>query len=110
MDRTTLGRQDCIEDCLRCYRACVETMMTHCLEHGGAHVEPAHIRLMMSCAEICRTAAHFMLMRSPHESHLCRECAEICEECARDCDRLGGMEDCVEQCRRCARSCRAMAG
>lgn len=110
MDTTTLGRQDCIEDCLRCYRVCFEMAMTHCLEHGGRHVEPGHFRIMMACAEICRSAAHFMLMRSEHEPHLCRECAEICEQCAADCERLGDMEDCVEQCRRCARSCREMAG
>ena len=84
--------------------------MTHCLELGGRHVEPRHFRIMTACAEICRTAAHFMLMRSEHETHLCRECAEICEQCAKDCAALGDMEDCVEQCRLCAEQCRKMAG
>ena len=48
MDTTTLNRQDCIDDCLRCYRVCFEMAMTHCLEHGGRHVEPGHFRIMMS--------------------------------------------------------------
>jgi hypothetical protein len=104
------NRQHCIEDCLRCYRVCVDTAMTHCLERGGRHVEPHHFRIMMACSEICRTAAHFMLMRSEHERHLCGECAEICEQCAESCERIGDMEDCAEQCRRCAKSCRGMAG
>lgn len=83
--------------------------MTHCLEHGGKHTEPKHFRLMMACAEICRTSAHFMLINTPHHKHTCRECAEICEECAKDCEGLDGMEECVRACRTCAQSCRKMA-
>ena len=99
----------CIEQCLRCYSTCLEMAMTHCLETGGKHVEPEHFRLMLACAEICRTSAHFMLLNSPHHKHTCRECAEICTECAADCERLGDMQDCVEASRRCADSCRSMA-
>ena len=99
----------CIDDCLRCYSACLGAAMHHCLEAGGEHVAPPHFRLMMACSEICRTSAHFMLIGTPHHKHICRECAEICEECARDCERLEGMESCVQACRRCAESCNAMA-
>ncbi len=99
----------CIEECLACYRTCLSSAMGHCLEVGGAHVEKKHFTLMMACAEICRTAAHFMLLGSPHHVHTCAECAEICSECADDCERLGDMEDCVAACRRCAESCRQMA-
>ena len=102
--------QSCIDECLRCYQACLGMAMTHCLGTGGKHVEPAHFRLMMACSEICRTSAHFMLLNSPHHKHVCRECAEICAECAKDCERVGGMDDCVQACKRCAESCRAMSG
>ncbi len=95
----------CIEACLGCYRACLGTAMNLCLETGGKHVEPVHFRLMMACAEICRTSAHFMLINTPHHKHTCRECAE----CADDCERIGGMEECVAMCRACAESCRKMA-
>jgi hypothetical protein len=101
--------QQCVDECLRCYGVCLGTAMHHCLETGGDHVAPPHFRLMMACAEICRTSAHFMLIGSPHHKHTCRECAEICEECAADCERLGGIEECVQACRRCAERCRAMA-
>jgi hypothetical protein len=101
--------RSCINECLSCYQICLGTAMTHCLHAGGKHTEPAHFRLMMACAEICRTSAHFMLLVSPHHKHTCAECAEICDECARDCDRLGDMKDCADACRRCAASCRRMA-
>lgn len=99
----------CIEACLACYRTCLAMATTHCLEMGGAHVARPHFTLMLACAEICRTAAHFMLMASPHHRQLCAECAAICAACAEDCARLGDMQDCVEACRRCAEHCRRMA-
>jgi hypothetical protein len=105
----TKEMNNCIENCLNCYRTCLGTAMNHCLVAGGKHVEPAHFRLMMACVEICRTSAHFMLLNTPHHKHTCRECAEICAECAEDCERVGGMEDCVAMCRTCAESCRKMA-
>jgi hypothetical protein len=101
--------KSCIDACLSCYQTCLGTAMTHCLEQGGKHVEPPHFRLMMACAEICRTSAHFMLLNTPHHKRTCGQCAEICEECAKDCERLDGMEECVTACRACAESCRKMS-
>ncbi|WP_169680379.1 four-helix bundle copper-binding protein [Rhizobium sp. 57MFTsu3.2] len=99
----------CIETCLACYKECLSMAMTHCLEMGGEHTKPDHFRLMMACAEMCRTSAHFMLLGTPHHKHTCRECAEICRECAADCERIGDMESCVDACRSCAESCEKMA-
>ena len=107
--------RSCVDECLRFYQTCLGTAMTHCLEIGGKHVEPAfqafdgHFRLIMACAEICRTSAHFMLLHSPHHMHTCAECADICEECAKDYERVSDMDDCVKACRDCAESCRRMA-
>lgn len=99
----------CIEDCLRCHSACLGMASHHCLAQGGRHVEPAHFRLMLSCSEICRSAADMMLIGSQHHGRVCAVCAEICDACAKSCDALGDMADCVETCRRCAESCRRMA-
>ena len=99
----------CIETCLACYKTCLSMAMTHCLEAGGKHVEPKHFRLMMACAEMCRTSAHFMLINTPHHKHTCRECAEICAECAENCAAIGDMEECLAVCHACAASCRAMS-
>jgi hypothetical protein len=109
MHNMTQQMRSCIKECLACYEMCLGTAMTHCLEAGSRHTEPAHFRLMMACAEICRTSAHFMLLASPHHKHTCKECAEICAECAKDCDRIGDMKECADACRRCAESCTKMA-
>jgi hypothetical protein len=101
--------QACITECLSCHQVCLSTATGHCLEMGGPHVEPEHMRIMLACAEICRTSAYFMLIGSRHHSHVCRECAEICDECARSCEAIGSMEACALACRRCAQSCRSMA-
>lgn len=110
MHHLSVEMQNCVDACLRCHQACLGEAMGHCLEAGGEHVAPEHFRLMMACAEICRTAASFMLIQSPHHQQICEQCADICEECADDCEALGDMESCVDACRRCADSCRAMAG
>ena len=101
--------QACIDACLKCHATCLGMAMNHCLETGGEHVAPPHFRLMMACAEICRTSAAFMLMGTDLHRKTCGLCAEICEQCARDCERLEGMEDCVAACRKCAEECRRMA-
>ncbi len=36
--KTSKEMQACIDECLRCYRICLGTAMTHCLEAGGEHV------------------------------------------------------------------------
>ena len=101
--------QECIDNCLACYRTCLSTATGHCLKIGGAHTEPAHFSLMLACAEICRTSAHLMLLGTEQHKATCRACAEICAACAADCERVGDMQACVDACRRCAESCRAMA-
>lgn len=109
MHQVSANMKSCIEECLRCYSTCLSSATRHCLEIGGKHTEKKHFTLMLACSEICRTAAHFMLLGSEHHKHVCRECAEICDECADDCERLGDMRECVDTCRACAESCREMA-
>jgi hypothetical protein len=81
----------------------------HCLEVGGRHVERQHYALMLNCADICRTAAHFMMADSALHPRVCGVCAEVCTACALSCEPLGDMEECVAACRACARSCEAMS-
>lgn len=100
---------ECINTCTRCHDTCLGTLSHHCLEAGGAHVQPAHLRLMLACAEICRASASIMIIGSDAHRSSCRACADICERCASDCERVGEMDDCVAACRRCASSCAQMA-
>lgn len=109
MNALCADMQLCIDLCLRCYQTCTATAMRHCLEEGGRHVEPGHFRLMLACAEICRTSAHFLLMGVPHHTHTCADCAAICRQCADSCDKLDGMAVCAGICRRCADACERMA-
>ena len=102
--------QQCIQDCLDCYQTCLHDATNHCLETGGKHVEPTHFRLMINCAEICRTAADFMLSNSSLHGRVCAACAEVCEACAQSCEEVGDMDECVRACRECAESCREMTG
>ena len=83
--------QHCIQQCGRCHEICLETAMHHCLEQGGMHVEPGHFRLMIGCAEICRTAADSMLGGFPLHKSVCGLCAQACEVCADSCERIGDM-------------------
>ena len=99
----------CIQACLDCYRHCQHTALTHCLEMGGEHVEPAHFRLMIDCAEVCRTSAAMMINDSSYHAETCRLCAEVCRDCAESCRALGDMDECVRACEQCAESCEAMA-
>ncbi len=103
--------QQCIQNCLDCHSMCLNTL-TYCLEQGGHHVEPSHIRLMMDCVESCQTSANFMLRGSDLHGHFCGACAEVCDRCAKDCASMGDdaqMQACADMCRRCAETCRRMS-
>jgi hypothetical protein len=105
--------QSCIDDCTRCHAVCTETIQ-YCLEKSGKHAEANHVRRLEDCAEICLTAADFMLRGSDLHPDLCGVCAEACDRCARSCEQVGGSDDlqmreCAETCRRCAQSCRQMS-
>ncbi len=103
--------RQCIQACLDFYRICLESV-AYCLQMGGRHAEPAHIRLLLDCADICQTSASFMLRGSDLHGRICAVCADVCERCAADCERFGDdarMRACAEACRRCAESCRRMA-
>jgi len=115
----SMGRQNelneemrlCIQNCRNTHEICLLTI-NHCLTMGGKHAEPAHIRLLQDCAEICQTSANFMLRMSDLHGAVCGVCAEVCEACAVSCDAFpddARMAQCAEMCRVCAQSCREMA-
>jgi hypothetical protein len=102
---------NCISACQTCHGVCLETVQ-QCMKMGGKHAEPAHIRMLMDCAEICQTSADFMLRGSDFHGLTCSVCAEVCQRCEQDCNRFSDdqvMQRCAEACRMCAQSCSAMA-
>lgn len=111
MDKINEDMKDCTQLCWECRAECQETLFNHCIEEGGKHVAPEHVRLMADCIQICQTAADFMTRNSALHLTVCAACADICEACARSCEKIGGehMNRCAELCRRCAASCRTMS-
>jgi hypothetical protein len=112
MPQMSTDMQECIQNCLECHSICLASV-NHCLQMGGEHAEPKHIRMLLDCAEICQTSANFMLRMSDMQGQVCGVCAEACARCAEDCARFTDdqmMQQCAEVCRRCEASCRAMAG
>lgn len=104
--------QQAIDDASACFAICEQTI-AHCLEKGGKHVEPAHLKLLIDCAEICRTNVGFMARQSELHTDLCRLCAETCRQCAESCAKLPDdplMQACADACRKCAESCEKVAG
>ena len=105
--------EQCIENCTNCHRICLETAARHFREEQPPQLDEALVRLLLDCAEICRTSADFMIRGSELHPHICRACAAVCARCADECDRDGEdpyLAACSEICRRCALSCAQMGG
>jgi hypothetical protein len=102
----------CIQLCRDCHAMCTQTI-SHCLKLGGRHAAPDHIRLMEDCAQMCATAADYMLRESPFHDRICRLCSDLCKQCGKDCEQVAGddqmVKQCLEMCRKCADSCEHMA-
>jgi hypothetical protein len=111
-DEMAMRMDECIQNCLDCYRACLATV-PHCLNRGGEHASQAHITILLECAELCQTSARLMLIQSTIHGDVCNVCATACERCADDCLRMGSgdakMLNCAEVCNRCAKTCAGMA-
>jgi hypothetical protein len=98
-----------IEALQQCHATCHSMAMIHCLEMGGEHARPQHLRLMLDCAALCAFTADALGRKSQFHSRFAALCADVCETCAEDCAALGEMEACVQACRECAQACREIA-
>lgn len=105
--------EQCIDNCTNCHRICLETAARHFRRERSPRIDEGMVRLLLDCAEICRTSSDFMIRGSELHPHVCRACAAVCARCADECDRFSDdpyMAACSEICRRCALSCAEMAG
>lgn len=103
--------QQCIENCTECHNICVETL-EYCISMGGNHVQAAHLKSLMDCADTCTMSANLMLRNSTLHPQMCGVCATACERCAERCEQFSGnatMKECADICRRCAQSCKQMS-
>jgi hypothetical protein len=101
--------QDNLRKLSDCHGTCLSMALTHCLEMGGEHARPQHLRLMLDCADICALARDAILRKSQFHTSILTLCADICETCAKACEALGQMDDCVAACRACMTACRTSA-
>lgn len=104
--------QKCIQLCRDCHAICTQTI-AHCLKLGGRHAAPDHIRLFADCAQMCATAADYMIRESPFHDRICRVCSDLCKQCGKDCEQVAAddqmVKQCIEMCKKCAGSCERMA-
>jgi hypothetical protein len=102
----------CLALCIECHAIC-ERCIPHCLEMGDEHAGREHQTTMRDCAQICGTAADFMIRSSELMHGVCGVCADACDRCAESCGRLASgdpmMEVRAEMCRQCADACREMS-
>ncbi|MFC7064143.1 four-helix bundle copper-binding protein [Halobacillus seohaensis] len=108
MSPTNMDR--CIEECLKCARAC-EECHTACLQEPDVQARIACIQHLNDCAEICFQAAAFMSRNSQNSQAFCALCAASCEACATECEKFKDehCQECAKICRQCAEECRKMA-
>ena len=100
----------CIEACLNCHAVCTMTAQ-YCLMQGGELASADQVGMLLDCAEMCQTAANFMLRGSPYHAITCSACAVLCHACADACREFDDEElaQCAEMCASCAEHCEAMA-
>src|SRR5262245_59096909 len=79
--------QHAIRNTQDCEAICGQTVQ-YCLEMGGEHAPPAHIKLLLDCADIC-AATKNILLRGSHQQVL-EACATLCELCAASCEKFVG--------------------
>jgi hypothetical protein len=106
------GLDECIQNCWRCHRQCLETTV-YLSAKDGDDAKQEKVRLLLSCAELCQSTANLLLIGASIYQDACRLCAAICEESAMMLGR--DTEDrqlrlCFDACCQCAASCLEMAG
>lgn len=94
-----------------CRDLCQTTLFGHCLEEGGEHTNPRHVKTMADCIAMCQIAADSLRRDSPLHPQICKACAVVCDECAKSCESIGGLEmqNCAKVCKDCAQNCREMS-
>lgn len=67
---TDTAMKECMELCWECRHECQTALYGHCLDRGGRHAAPYHVKLMQDCIDICQVAA------------------DVCERCAKSCGQM----------------------
>lgn len=95
--------QQCIQNCLECHKTCMQ-MAEEDRRSRDDHATKEHIQMMLDCAEICLTTAHFLQHGSALAGYVVQACAQVTTICANECEQAGHT-DCANACRNAAWSC-----
>lgn len=109
MNQLSQQVRDAIDTLQRCHVSCLSMATVHCLEMGGEHAKPQHLRLMLDCAAICAFTSDALARKSQFHNRFAALCADVCGTCAQDCENIGGMEESAKLCRACAGICTQVA-
>ena len=96
----------CVAALQACHATCLQFATFDCMQGNYPRVGPNQFRLMLDCAELCQTAANFLIRDSDHYLRVCREALVICEDLASDCRKFPGMEAILAACDECVSACR----
>lgn len=103
--------ESCINLCHECHALCNQTI-AQCLNLGGSHAAPDHIKLFIDCAQMCMVTADYLTRESVIHDRVCKVCADACRLCAESCEEVSGgnqlLNQCADLCRRCSESCASM--
>ena len=109
--KNNIQKEDCIKDCLDCYRSCLRTVM-YSLGKGGEYAGREYISSLLDCVEICKANATLMTQGSSFYKNVCELCADFCRKCVRECSGFGDdveIKNCINACLSCEKSCLEMA-
>lgn len=98
--------EGCIDECTQCAAECMQAAIA---PFTGPRLKPAHRRLLIACAEICRSTARLLLGSATDHVATCGACADLCTRCAELCEHDGILEECAQRCRSCAQTCLTLA-
>lgn len=99
-----------LEACQECDRLCL-ALVSHCQTKDRQQAGMKQIRLLLDCAEICRTAVGFLPHGSALHLTICNACAVVCLKCAAACEEFASdelMQGCAAACRCSAEACHAL--
>lgn len=105
--RSRPRRQTDEDPMVECAKTCHQTL-TYCLEQGGDHAQPDHVKTLVDCGDICTWTATLHHRQSEFVDQAMELCAEACKSCAEACEQFEGdetMQACAEACQRCYEHC-----
>lgn len=98
--------QKCMEACTEAQRKCREALMSCLVE--GRELDSSLVKLLMCCAEICKSCADVCCHGSDQCAEMFDACCEVSKRCAMECEKTGEsmLKDCIMACQKASECCK----